>query len=322
MALGMLVDGEWTDRRVQEDSEGRFIRTETSFRGRVTADGSSGYPIEAGRYHLYIAAACPWAHRVAILRKLKGLEDAVSLSIVDPYMGGDGWMFSEEPGAIPDFVNGADFLREVYTKADPHYTGRVTVPVLWDKERGTIVNNESRELLRMFDHEFAAIAENDVDYCPEELQPEVDRVIDEIYNPINNGVYRTGFARTQKAYEESFNELFDALGHWEEVLGEQRYLCGGRITEADWCLFTTLVRFDPVYHGHFKCNLYRIVDYPNLWDYLRDLYGQPGVAETCNFEHIKRHYYESHESVNPTGIVPLGPAINFEEPHDRARLSG
>ncbi len=321
MALGMLVDGEWTDRRVQEDSEGRFIRTETSFRDRVTSDGSSGYPVEAGRYHLYIAAACPWAHRVAILRQLKGLEEAVSLSIVDPFMGGDGWAFSEEPGTIPDFVNGASFLREVYTKADPHYTGRVTVPILWDKEQGTIVNNESRELLRMFDHEFGAIAENDVDYCPEDLREEVDRVIDEIYTPINNGVYRTGFARTQSAYEESFNELFDALARWERVLEEQRYLCGDRITEADWCLFTTLLRFDPVYHGHFKCNLYRIVDYPNLWGYLRDLYGQPGVAETCNFDHIKRHYYQSHESVNPTGIVPLGPAINFEEPHDRARLS-
>ena len=243
------------------------------------------------------------------MRRLKGLEDAIGLSAVGSFMGDDGWAFYDEPGVIPDTVNGALYLSEVYAKADPGYTGRVTTPVLWDKERETIVNNESREIIRMLDHGVRRRhgATPDVDFCPEDLREEIDATIDAIYEPINNGVYRSGFATTQEAYEEAVTELFDALDHWEEVLGERRYLCGDRITEADWCMFPTLVRFDAVYHGHFKCNLRRIVDYPNLWGYLRDLYEQPGVAETVNMGHIKRHYYRSHGSVNPTRIVPKGP---------------
>jgi putative glutathione S-transferase len=237
-------------------------------------------------------------------------------------MGDDGWAFHDEPGVIPDTVNGAHFLREVYAKADPGYTGRVTTPVLWDKERRTIVNNESREVVRMLDTEFGGIATADVDFAPDDMREEIDSTIDAIYEPINNGVYRSGFATTQEAYEEAVTDLFDALDHWEEVLETRRYLCGDRITEADWCMFPTLVRFDAVYHGHFKCNLRRIVDYPNLWGYLRDLYGQPGVAETVNMEHIKKHYYRSHGSVNPTGIVPKGPMLDFSGPHGRERLSG
>ncbi|MDP9454303.1 MAG: glutathione S-transferase family protein [Actinomycetota bacterium] len=321
----MLVEGEWkTEERIPRDSEGRFVRSTTSFRDRVTADGSSGFGAEAGRYHLYVAWACPWAHRTAILRKLKGLEDAISMSVVGSYMGDDGWGWYGEPGEVPDDVNGARYLREVYQKADPSYTGRVTTPVLWDKETGTIVNNESREIIRMLDHEFDGVegVRADLDFCPEDLREEVDRVIDEIYEPINNGVYRTGFAMKQPAYDEAVTELFEALNHWEEVLGERRYLCGERITEADWCMFPTLLRFDPVYVGHFKCNLRRIVDYPNLWNYTKDLYQQPGVAETANLDHIKKHYYRSHESINPSRIVPKGPIIDFDEPHDRDRFAG
>ena len=324
MSPGMLVEGEWkTEERIPRDPEGRFARQETTFREWVTADGRSGFNAEAGRYHLYVAWACPWAHRAVILRKLKGLEEAVSLSAVGSFMGDDGWAFYDEPGVIPDTVNGAYYLREVYQKADPNYTGRVTTPVLWDKETGTIVNNESRDIIRMLDHEFNAVsgARADVNFCPEDLREEVDRILDELYEPVNNGVYRSGFATTQEAYEEAVTQLFDALDYWEGVLGERRYLCGGRITEADWALFATLVRFDPVYYGHFKCNIRRIVDYPNLWGYLRDLYQQPGVAGTVYHDHIKRHYYRSHESINPTRIVPKGPSIDFERPHDRERLS-
>lgn len=321
MALGMLVDGEWTTHGIPKDSEGRFVRSETSFRDWVTADGVGGYKAEAGRYHLYLASACPWAHRAALLRKLKGLEDAISVSVVDPFMGDNGWMFSDAPGAIPDTLNGADYLREVYQKADPDYTGRVTTPVLWDKEIETIVNNESREIIRMLDAEFDDVSTNDVDFCPAELREEIDRTIDEIYEPINNGVYKSGFATTQAAYDEAVTTLFEALDHWEEILGGRRYLCGDRITEADWCMFTTLIRFDPVYHYHFKCNVQRISDYPNLWGYLKDLYQQPGVAETVDFDHIKQHYYMSHESVNPTRIVPKGPALDLNEPHGREKIS-
>ncbi len=320
----MLVEGEWITERLPGDEEGRFIRTSTSFRDRITADGSSGYKAEAGRYHLYISWACPWAHRTAILRKLKGLDSAIGLSAVGSFMGDDGWTFHEEPGVIPDTVNGARYLREIYTLADSNYTGRVTTPVLWDTKTGTIVNNESRDIIRMLDHEFDAVegVRADVDFCPEDLREQIDRTIDEIYTPINNGVYRSGFATTQMAYEEAVTQLFDALDHWEVVLSRHRYLCGDRITEADWCLFPTLVRFDAVYHGHFKCNLRRIVDYPNLQGYLRDLYQQPGVAETVYLDHIKRHYYRSHESINPTRIVPKGPILVLGEPHGRERLSG
>lgn len=309
MPTGMLINGEWRKEGYEKDSDGRFLRNPTTFRNWIKADGSSDFPPEAGRYHLYVSLACPWAHRVLIMRKLKGLEDAISLSIVDPYMGEDGWHFSEEAEAIPDPIFGASYLRDIYVKADPNYTGRVTVPVLWDKKTGTIVNNESRELLRILDHEFQDIASNQTDYCPSNLKSTIDQTIDEIYNPINNGVYRAGFAQSQVAYEEAVTELFNALDHWETVLGKQLYLCGEEITEADWCLFTTLLRFDAVYYVHFKCNLYRIIDYPNLSRYLLDLYNQPGVKSTCNFNHIKQHYYRSHPHLNPSGIVPIGPAF-------------
>jgi putative glutathione S-transferase len=237
-------------------------------------------------------------------------------------MGEDGWAFYDEPGVIPDDVNGAGFLREIYVMADPSYTGRVSTPVLWDKETGTIVNNESREIVRMFDTEFEEFATTDAYFFPQDLREEIDETIDAIYEPINNGVYRSGFATRQEAYDEAVTDVFEALDYWEAVLSERRYLCGDRVTEADWCMFPTLVRFDSVYHGHFKCNLRRIVDYPNLWGYLRDLYQQPGVGETVNMDHIKKHYYGSHESINPTRIVPKGPILDFTGPHDRARLSG
>ena len=319
---GMMVEGEWKTERQWQNTDGRFVRSRTSFRDWITADGSSGFPAEADRYHLYIAWACPWAHRTAIMRKLKGLEEVIGLSAVGSFMGEDGWAFHDEPGVIPDAVNGTSYLREVYAKADPAYTGRVTTPVLWDKETETIVNNESREVVRMLDTEFGRFATTNAHFCPDDLRKEIDATIDDIYEPINNGVYRSGFATTQEAYEEAVTELFDALDHWDGVLGTRRYLCGDRITEADWCLFPTLVRFDAVYHGHFKCNLRRIVDYSNLQGYLRDLYQYPGVAETVNMDHIKRHYYRSHESINPTRIVPKGPALDLNEPHDRARFSG
>ena len=318
----MLVEGEWKTERQQEDEEGRFVRPETSFRDFVTADGSSGFEAEEGRYHLYISWACRWAHRTAIMRKLKGLEDVVSLSATHPVMGEEGWVFSDAFGAVPDFVNGASYLHEIYTEAEPNYTGRVTTPVLWDKNEATIVNNESRETMRILHTEFEDFAEKDVNFYPEDLREEIERTLDGLYEPVNNGVYRAGFATEQSAYEEAVTDLFDALDRWEGVLGVRRYLCGDRITEADWAFFTTLVRFDPVYYGHFKCNLRRIADYPNLWGYLKDLYQQPGVAETVDLEHIKRHYYVSHESINPTGIVPKGPLLNLDEPHDRERLSG
>ncbi len=324
MALGMLVEGEWRVEERRGDEEGRFVRSGTTLRDLVTADDSSGFRAEAGRYHLYVSWACPWAHRTAILRKLKGLEDAVSLAAVGSFMGNEGWAFYDEPGVVPDTVNGACYLREVYQRADPNYTGRVTTPVLWDKEKGTIVNNESRDIIRMFDHEFDAVpgAKPEVNFCPEDLREEVNWTLDELYEPVNNGVYKTGFATTQDAYDEAVTELFDALDRWEGVLSKRRYLCGERITEADWAFFATLVRFDAVYYGHLKCNLRRILDYPNLWGYLNDLYQQPGVAETVDLGHIKRHYYGSHKSINPTRIVPKGPLLNFDEPHERERLFG
>lgn len=317
MALGMLVNGEWQTKRQQEDQEGRFLRPSTQFHDWITADGSSGFKAEAGRYHLYVSLACPWAQRTLIMRQLQGLQEVIGLSIVDPYMGEEGWAFSDGPGCIPDTVNGAAYLREIYLKADPQATGRVTVPVLWDKQTGTIVNNESREIMQMFDTEFTALAQNAVSFYPEPLRAQIDETIAALYQPINNGVYRAGFATQQAAYEEAVTELFEALDHWEAVLDQQRYLCGEQMTEADWCMFTTLLRFDAVYYVHFKCNLRRIVDYPNLWNYLKDLYQQPGVAETCNLWHIKQHYYRSHPNVNPHQIVPKGPLIDFNEPHNR-----
>lgn len=320
MALGMMVEGKWTTDWTERDEKGQFNRMPTHFRDRVTADGSSGFKAEAGRYHLYISLACPWAHRTLIMRQLKGLDDAIGLSIVDAVLSDKGWMFSEEPGAISDSVNHAHYLQEIYLKADPKYTGRITVPVLWDKEKQTIVNNESREIIRMFDLEFGTIAKSDIDLYPQNLRETIDQTIDAIYMPINNGVYRSGFATSQSAYETAVTELFENLDRWETVLGMQQYLCGDRLTEADICLFTTLVRFDSVYHGHFKCNLKRIADYPNLWNYLKDLYQHPAIRETCNLDHIKRHYYMSQTQINPNQIVPKGPLIDFDEGHDRDRF--
>jgi glutathionyl-hydroquinone reductase len=321
MGLGILKDGKWISEREQEDDSGRFVRPSTTFRNFLTADGSSGFKAEPGRYHLYISWACPWACRTAIMRQLKGLQDAIGLSVVAPEIKENSWEFSSEPGCIPDTVNDTQYLWQVYLKADPNYSGRVTVPILWDKQTGTIVNNESREIIRMLDTEFNNFAKQDVNFYPEKLRIVIDETIDAIYQPINNGVYRAGFATTQSAYDEAVTELFDNLDHWEKVLEEERYLCGDRITQADWCLFTTLFRFDLVYYVHFKCNLRRIVDYPNLWNYLKDLYQQPGVKETCNIDHIKRHYYKSHPKVNPTRIVPKGPVINFDEAHNRYEVN-
>lgn len=308
MALGQLVNGQWTSKRQQDDEQGRFLRPPTRFRNWITQDGEQGFTPDAGRYHLYVSYACPWAHRTLIMRALKGLEQAISLSVVDPYMGVEGWFFSEAPGCIPDTVNGTTYVRDLYLKVDPQMTGRVTVPILWDKQQQTIVNNESREIIRMLDRAFFP-DDPERNFCPQDLQERVDQTIDAIYQPINNGVYRAGFATTQGAYEEAVNDLFAALESWESVLKDQDYLCGDRLTEADICLFTTLIRFDAVYYGHFKCNRRHIWDYPQLWDYVKRIYHYPGVKETCNFEHIKTHYYRSHNSINPTGIVPVGPDL-------------
>jgi putative glutathione S-transferase len=314
----MLVEGRWQDRWYDTESTGgRFVRQESRFRDHVRADGSTPFAPEAGRYHLYVSLACPWAHRTLLYRRLKGLEDAISVSVVDPHMGAEGWVFGDSPGDTPDSVLGAKRLYEVYTAADPAYTGRVTVPVLWDRERATIVNNESAEIIRMLDVEFDAIGDDTVHFCPEPLRGEIDAVNEFVYPYVNNGVYRCGFATTQSAYEEAFRQLFFALDAIDARLATRRYLVGDRITEADWRLFTTLVRFDAVYFGHFKCNRQRIADYPNLSGYLRELYQVPGVAGTVDFTHIKRHYYESHESINPTGIVPLGPTLDLDRPHGR-----
>jgi putative glutathione S-transferase len=318
--MGYLEQGVWhKDWSGRHDPRGNYLRQESRFRGRVTRDGSSGYRAMPGRYHLYVSLACPWAHRTLIFRALKGLDNAISVSIVDPLMRDDGWAFSDFPGCVPDTVNGARYLREVYTKADPRYSGRVTVPVLWDRETGTIVNNESSEIIRMLNSGFEDIARLHEDYYPQPLRAEIDAVNRLVYKNINNGVYRCGFATTQEAYEDAFDALFSALDELEARLDRSRYLAGDRMTEADWRLFPTLVRFDAVYYGHFKCNLRRLGDYPNLSNYVRDLYQVPGVAETVDMAHIKRHYYASHRHINPTGIVPKGPEVDFLAPHDRSR---
>lgn len=325
--MGVLVDGKWQDDWYDTKSTGgRFERPQTKFRDWVTADGSLGpngrraFKAEAGRYHLYVSLACPWAHRTLIFRKLKGLENAISVDIVHHFMGKDGWTFAAEDGATGDRVNGREFLREVYTLADANYSGRVTVPVLWDKQEKTIVSNESAEIIRMLNSAFDEWGDASVDLYPEPLRAEIDRLNEKIYPGVNNGVYRAGFATSQKAYEEAFGALFSTLDELDELLGTKRYLTGSEITEADWRLFTTLVRFDPVYVGHFKCNLRRIADYPDLSGYLRDLYQTPGVAETVNMLHIKGHYYASHLNINPTGIVPAGPALDLDAPHERENL--
>jgi len=326
--MGQLVDGVWQDQPLSTaQTGGKFVRKDSSFRHWITADGSAGptgkggFKAEPGRYHLYVSYACPWAHRTLIVRSLKKLDDLISVSVVDYFMGDRGWTFSNKDGATPDVINGADFLSEVYVKADPEYTGRVTVPVLWDKQQNTIVSNESSEIIRMLNSAFVEWADNSTDLYPTALQGEIDLVNERIYSAINNGVYKCGFASKQEAYEGAFAALFGALDEMEDRLSRQRYLVGDQITEADWRFFTTLVRFDAVYVGHFKCNRQRIADYPNLSNYLRELYQVPGVAGTVNMLHIKRHYYQSHETVNPTRIVPVGPDLDFDGPHDRGRFS-
>jgi glutathionyl-hydroquinone reductase len=325
--MGLLVDGVWRDEQHSERTpDGRFVRPTTRFRNWITQDGTAGPTGEGGfaaardRYHLYVALACPWAHRTAIMRTLKGLEEVVSMSIVEPLYGPHGWRFGTSPGTTPDTVNGASELAEIYLRADSRYSGRVSVPVLWDKERRTIVNNESAEIIRMFNDAFGRFTNVRTDYYPPALREEIDRVNALVYQNVNNGVYRAGFATSQAAYEEAFRALFAVLDEVEQRLSRQRYLVGKDITEADWRLFTTLVRFDAVYYSHFKCNLRRIIDYPNFSNYLRDLYQQEGVAATVNMDHIKRHYYGSQRQVNPTGIVPLGPQLDFSAPHDRGRF--
>ncbi len=323
--MGLLVDGVW-----QEDGsrtkDGHFIRPNAQYRNWITPDGSAGpsgeagFPAEAGRYHLYVALACPWAHRTVIFRKLKKLENVVSMSTVSPDMLQDGWTFNKAEGSGSDDVNGKSKMSEVYLLANPKYSGRVSVPVLWDKKKKTIVNNESSEIIRMFNSAFDAFTNDRTDYYPQALRKEIDAINDLVYPNINNGVYRTGFATSQAAYEQAFRNVFDALEEIEQRLSAQRYLVGNQITEADWRLYTTLVRFDAVYYSHFKCNWRRIEEYPNLSNYLRDLYQVPGVAETTSLEQIKRHYYFSQRKVNPTGIVPVGPQLDFARPHDRARF--
>jgi len=324
--MGLLVDGVWQDRGY-ETASGRFVRAPTRFRSWVTPDGSagpsggSGHAAEPSRYHLIVSLACPWAHRTVIFRKLKRLEGAISLSVVEPLMGVPGWAFTPDDATLPDTLAGSQLLSAVYVAADPHYSGRVTVPVLWDKQRRTIVNNESSEIIRMFNSAFDACTNVRADFYPPELREEIDRVNAAVYDNVNNGVYRAGFATTQEAYEEAFRALFAELDRIEDTLARRRYLVADRLTEADWRLFTTLIRFDAVYVGHFKCNLRRIVDYPNLSNYLRELYQMPGISETVNMAHIKRHYYASHRQINPTGIVPLGPALDLDAPHDRGRFA-
>ena len=316
--MGLLVEGKWQDQWYDTKSTGgRFVRKGAQFRDRVTADGSSGFKAESGRYHLYVSYACPWAHRTLIYRKLKGLEDHISVSVVNPLMLEHGWTFEPAEGVIPDPIIGARFMHEIYTAAKPDYSGRVTVPVLWDKETGTIVNNESSEIIRMFDWQFDEVGASGPRFCPPELESDIDDINTFVYDAINNGVYKSGFATTQEAYEEAVTALFAALDQIDLRLSGSRYLVGETITEADWRLFTTLLRFDPVYVGHFKCNIRRLVDYQNLWGYTRELYQVPGVADTVNMVHIKDHYYRSHGSINPSGVVPVGPEIDFTEPHGR-----
>ncbi len=326
--MGLLVDGKWHDQWYDtKATEGRFVRSASQFRNWVTADGSAGpsgeggFKAEAARYHLYVSLACPWAHRTLIVRALKKLENIISVSIVDYLMAEEGWTFTGRDGGTQDHLYGAKRFYEIYTRADPHYSGRVTVPVLWDKQRQTIVSNESAEIIRMLNTAFNDFGDASLDLYPENLRSEIDALNDFIYPNINNGVYRAGFATTQAAYEEAYQNVFDALDKIEAILAKQRYLTGSQLTEADWRLFTTLIRFDPVYVGHFKCNKLRIADYPNLSNYVRELYQVTGVAETVNITHIKNHYYMSHKTINPTGVVPLGPQLNFNLAHDRTRFA-
>jgi putative glutathione S-transferase len=327
MAHGVFVDGVWHSQWYDTAATaGRFVPTEPVFRNWVTPDGSpgpsgeGGFAAERGRYHLYVSLACPYACRTVIFRKLKKLERVISMSILEPVMGEEGWEFGTGPGTIADTINGKQRLGEIYLLADPRYTGRVSVPVLWDLKRRTIVNNESPEIIRMLNSAFASLTDDRADYYPPDLRGEIDRINARVYLDVNTGVYRAGFATTQEAYEAGCRAVFAALDWIEELLSRQRFLLGARLTEADWRLFTTLVRFDAVYYSHFKCNLRRIADYENLSNYLRDLYQVPGIADTVNMDHIKRHYYMSMTAINPTRIVPLGPELNFAAPHDRGRF--
>ncbi|WP_114394745.1 glutathione S-transferase family protein [Oleisolibacter albus] len=327
--MGLLIDGRWHDQWYDTAATGgRFVRKDSAFRNWVTADGApgpsghGGFKAEPGRYHLYVSLACPWAHRTLIFRRLKGLEGMIGLSVVHWLMAEQGWTFNDGPGVIPDPLHQAQVLHQIYTAADPSYSGRVTVPVLWDKQTGEIVSNESAEIIRMFNSAFDGVGAAPGDYYPEPRRAEIDAINARIYDTINNGVYKAGFATTQPAYEEAVTALFDSLNGLEQRLSGQRYLLGDQVTEADWRLFTTLLRFDAVYHGHFKCNLRRIADYPALSGYLRELYQWPGVRETVNFQHIKGHYYQSHTMINPTGVVPLGPVLDLDAPHEREQVRG
>lgn len=324
--MGLLVDGKWQDRWYDTSkTSGRFVRDQARFRNWIVAPGQdpqsgSAFAAEAGRYHLYISLACPWAHRTLIFHKLKALESLVSLSVVHPHMLSQGWSFEHYPSGSyesGDPLGNRQYVHQVYTQATPSYSGRVTVPVLWDRRESTIVSNESSEIIRMFNSAFNHLTGNQTDYYPESLRPVIDEINDDVYANVNNGVYRCGFATTQQAYEEAFSKLFASLDRLDARLARHRYLAGKTLTEADWRLFTTLLRFDAVYYSHFKANLRRISDYPNLGNYLRELYQWPGIATTVNFQHIKQHYYFSHATINPNRIVPLGPSLNFDQPHNR-----
>ena len=326
--MGLLVEGQWQDQWYDTAKDGRFKRESAQRRNWITTDGTAGpsgvggVPAQADRYHLYVSLACPWAHRTLILRQLKGLQGLIDVSVVSWLMDEDGWTFDSNYGSSGDQLDQFSYMHQRYTADDPNYSGRVTVPLLWDKQRQCIVSNESAEIIRMFNSTFDGLTGNPLDFYPETLRGEIDALNQRIYPVINNGVYRAGFATSQAAYTEAFSELFSELDALEKLLGERRYLAGEYLTEADWRLFTTLIRFDAVYYGHFKCNLRRIEDYPNLSNWLRELYQWPGVSETVDFGHIKSHYYASHRTINPTGIVPQGPALELGRNHDRRRLPG
>lgn len=323
--MGQLVDGVWHDTWYDtKSSGGKFVRKDASFRNWITTDGSAGptgaagFKAQSGRYHLYVSYACPWAHRALIFRQLKGLSDHISISAVHPEMLSEGWTFqTDDHGATGDTLFGLDFARDIYLKALPDMSGRVTVPILWDTQTNTIVSNESSEIIRMFNAAFNEITGNTDDYWPEHLRDTIGPINDRIYDTLNNGVYKSGFATTQSAYDDAVGPLFDTLDWLEDILSKNRYLTGDKITEADWRLWTTLIRFDPVYHLHFKCNRKRIVDYPNLWAFTRELYQWDGIAETVNMAHIVRHYHYSHETINPHRIIPINPALDYNLPHGR-----
>jgi putative glutathione S-transferase len=315
--MAMLIDGAWSQQDNLVDAEGRLQRPVAAFRNWITAEGapgptgSGGFKAEAGRYHLYVARACPWAHRTTIFREVKGLQSMIGLSVTHWLMSDSGWTFEPGPGVVADPLHSAEFIWELYKRSDPHYTGRTTVPVLWDKDTSQIVSNESAQIIRMFNSAFDHLGASAGDYYPEHLRARIDSLNARIYDSLNNGVYKAGFARSQAVYDEAVAGVFETLEWLEGLLSRQRFLTGNLLTEADWRLFTTLVRFDLVYHGHFKCNIRRLVDYPAIWSYTRKLYQIPGIKDTVNFEHIKRHYYQSHRQINPTGIVPSGPLLDF-----------